>query len=95
MADAIAASGAAQVQTSSRTKAQAAAREFEAVFAGQMAKLMLESVGEDATFGGGHGEEMFKGVLAEQLGNAIARGRGVGLAPQVLDEIIKLQGRMP
>ena len=67
------------------------AREFEAVFLGQMTQLMMESVG-DGEFSGGHGEQMFRGVLAEKLGHAIAERGGLGLAPAVMDQIIKLQG---
>lgn len=67
------------------------AQEFESVFLGQMAKLMLESVQQDGEFSGGHGEEMFRGVLAEKLGAEMARRGGVGLAPAVLDQILKLQ----
>lgn len=74
-----------------RRKAEATAHEFESVFIGQMAKLMLESVGTPDEFGGGHGEEMFRGVLAEQLGGEIAKRGGLGLAPAVLDQIIRLQ----
>lgn len=68
------------------------AREFEAVFIGQMTKLMLESVEIGEQFSGGHGEEMFRGVLAEEIGGQIARGGGIGLAPAVLDQIIRMQG---
>lgn len=68
------------------------AREFEAVFLGQMAKLMLETVEIGDEFSGGHGEEMFRGVLAERLGDEMARRGGIGLAPAVLDQIIRMQG---
>lgn len=71
--------------------ARATAREFEAVFIGQMAKLMLESAELQGDFSGGHGEAMFRGVLAEQLGSAIARGGGIGIADSVLAQIVKLQ----
>lgn len=74
------------------TKAEATAREFEAVFLGQMAKLMMESVEMGDEFSGGHGEEMFRGVLAETLGTEMAKGGGVGLAPAVLEQIIRMQG---
>lgn len=71
---------------------KATAKNFEAVFLGQMTRLMLESVQQgDGEFSGGHGEEMFRGILAEKLGNAIAEKGGIGLAPVVLDQIIKLQ----
>lgn len=75
-----------------RDKAVATAREFETVFAGQMAKLMLENVELAEGFSGGHGEEMFRGILAEQIGGEIVKGGGFGLAPAVLEQILRLQG---
>ncbi|WP_033921521.1 rod-binding protein [Sphingomonas sp. 37zxx] len=67
------------------------AQQFEAVFLGQITKMMLESVESDDQFSGGAGEEMFRGVLAEHMGTAIASVGGVGLAPSVLAQIIKMQ----
>ena len=69
---------------------KATAQSFEAVFLGQMTQLMFESV-QTGEFSGGHGEEMFRGVLAEKLGTAIAQKGGVGLAPAVLAQILKMQ----
>ncbi len=66
------------------------AKNFEAVFLGQMTQMMLESV-DKGEFNGGAGEDMFRGVLAEKLGAEIANRGGVGLAPVVLDQILKLQ----
>jgi Rod binding domain-containing protein len=66
------------------------AKNFEAVFLGQMTQMMLESV-DKGEFNGGAGEDMFRGVLAEKLGTEIASRGGVGLAPVVLDQILKLQ----
>jgi flagellar protein FlgJ len=67
------------------------AQKFESVFLGQMTQLMLESVQKEGDFNGGAGEEMFRGVLAEKLGTQMAKRGGIGIAPQVLDQIIKLQ----
>ena len=69
----------------------ATAREFEAVFIGQITKMMMETVDAGDEFSGGHGEEMFRGVLAEQMGNEIARRGGIGLAPAVLAQMIRMQ----
>ncbi|MFA6124364.1 rod-binding protein [Sphingomonas sp.] len=66
------------------------AQSFEAVFLGQMTQLMFESV-QTGEFSGGHGEEMFRGVLAEKLGTAMAQKGGIGLAPVVLTQILKMQ----
>ena len=73
------------------TAMQATAQAFEAVLIGQMTKLMMESAGDGGEFSGGHGEAMFRGVMAEQLGTEIARRGGLGLAPAVLQQIILLQ----
>ena len=88
---AAAASAAAKPAPKIDPKNARTAQEFEAVFLGQMTKLMLDGVQQDGEFSGGHGEEMFRGVLAEKLGTEMARRGGIGLAPAVLDQIIKLQ----
>jgi len=67
------------------------AQSFEAVFLGQMTQMMLESVQQEGDFNGGAGEDMFRGILAEKLGTEMAKRGGIGLAPTVLDQIIKLQ----
>ena len=74
--------------TSPETKT---AKEFEAVFLGQMTKLMLESV-DTGEFSGGAGEDIFRGILAEKLGGVMTAQGGIGLAPSVMDQILKLQG---
>jgi len=70
----------------------ATAQAFESVFIGQMTKIMMETVPTDGPFAGGHGEEMFRGILAEQMGDAIAKRGGIGIAPAVLEQMIKMQG---
>jgi flagellar protein FlgJ len=73
-------------------KNKATAKNFEAVFLGQMTSMMMSTVDQgDGNFSGGNGEDMFRGILAEKLGNSIAERGGIGLAPVVLDQIIKLQ----
>jgi len=57
-----------------------------------MTQMMMETVEQGDEFSGGHGEEMFRGVLAEKLGTAIANRGGIGIAPMVLDQMIKMQG---
>ncbi len=67
------------------------AKEFEAVFLGEMSKLMLESVELGDQFSDGHAEQIFRGILAEKLGGEIARRGGVGLAPSVMEQMIRMQ----
>lgn len=71
-------------------KAQDTARQFEAVFLGQLFQAMFATV-EQGEFSGGHAEEMFQGVLAENMGSAVAANGGIGLAPSVVETILKLQ----
>jgi Rod binding domain-containing protein len=52
---------------------------------------MLETV-ELGDMSGGFGEEMFRGVLAETIGSEMAGGSGIGLAPAILQQLIKAQG---
>ncbi|PTS74184.1 flagellar biosynthesis protein FlgJ, partial [Sphingomonas sp. HMWF008] len=54
--------------------------------------LMMESVELGDQFSGGHGEAMFRGILAEKLGTEMAKTGGIGLAPAVLAQMIKMQG---
>lgn len=72
-------------------KARATAEAFEAVLLGQLTGLMLESAQTSGEFSGGHGEEMFRGVLAEKIGVAIAKRGGIGLAPAVTQQILLMQ----
>jgi flagellar protein FlgJ len=72
-------------------KDKATAQDFESVFLGQMMKTMLETGAPEGDFTGGQGEEMFRGVLAEKLGTEMAKRGGIGLAPVVLDQMMKMQ----
>jgi peptidoglycan hydrolase FlgJ len=67
------------------------ARDFEAVFLGQVSRIMMETV-DPGAFSGGHAETMMQSIMAEQVGREMARRGGIGIAPVVLDQIIALQG---
>lgn len=68
------------------------ARDFEAVFLAQVAGMMMETVETGGEFSGGHAEVVFRGILAERLGSEMAKSGGIGLAPIVMDQLIRLQG---
>jgi peptidoglycan hydrolase FlgJ len=71
--------------------ADKAAKEFEAVFIGQMVSTMFEGVKSDGPFGGGYGETVFRSLMIEQYSKTIAEQGGFGLADQVKREILRLQ----
>lgn len=69
------------------------ATDFEAVFATEMLSHMFEGIGADPMFGGGNGEEVFKSMMIDQYGHAIARSGSLGIADKVAAELIKAQER--
>lgn len=71
------------------------AKQFEAVFISQMLKPMFEGLKTDGLFGGGKGEEIFRGVMLQEYGKSIAENNSIGLADCVKAELIKAQaGKM-
>ena len=73
-------------------QAREAVQAFEALLIGELAGLMLGSVPTDGPFGGGHAEDIYRGMMAEHLGSAVAKRGGLGLAPALMQEVIRLQG---
>ncbi len=67
------------------------AEDFEAVFISQMLAPIFETLGSDELFGAGPGEDVYRSMLVEQYGKAIARSGGIGLAEAVQREILRLQ----
>lgn len=80
----------AQPQVARRPDVADAARKFEAVLLGQVFQMMLSTVPEDGPFGGGHAESIYKGMLAEKMGEEMSKRGGVGLTPKVFDELMRL-----
>ncbi|HLG88340.1 MAG TPA: rod-binding protein [Alphaproteobacteria bacterium] len=72
-------------------KIKKSATEFEAVFATEMLSHMFEGVGADPVTGGGNGEEIYKSMMIEQYGQAIARSGTLGIADKVAAALIKAQ----
>lgn len=68
-----------------------AAVEFEAIFLSQMLAPMFENLSTDGLFGGGSGERIYRSLLVQEYGKALARSGGVGIADSVQREILKLQ----
>lgn len=72
-------------------QARAAAEDLEAVFLSQMLAPMFQSLKTDDLFGGGPGEDIYRSMLVEEYGKAIARTGGIGIADAVQREILRLQ----
>lgn len=74
-------------------KIDEAAREFEAVFIAEMMKPMFEGISTDGLFGGGKGEEVFRGMLIQEYGKILAQTGGIGISGQVREEMIRMQAQ--
>lgn len=78
-------------KVASAAKAHQAAQDFESVYLAQMLAPMFNTVEVDSEFGGGQAEETWRGIMVEELGKQIARSGGIGLAPVVEREMLRLQ----
>jgi Rod binding domain-containing protein len=65
-------------------------RKFEAMVLQNFIKNMLPSESEDV-YGKGATGDIWKGMMAEQLGNTIAKGDGIGVAKQLYHDALKKQ----
>jgi Rod binding domain-containing protein len=71
--------------------ARAAAEEFEANFISQLLGFMFSGIKSDGPFGGGNSEKVYRSMQNDQYAREIARGGGVGIADDVMREIIRMQ----
>lgn len=72
-------------------KAREAAQEFEAVFLAQMVSHMFAGIKTDKNFGGGASEDIYRSMMAQEYGKTLAKAGGIGIADQVMREIIRIQ----
>jgi flagellar protein FlgJ len=70
---------------------QKTAQEFETVFLEQMFNHMFSTVGVNSLTGGGMGEESTRSMLVNAYAKNITKAGGIGLAPAIANEIIKIQ----
>jgi len=71
--------------------ARKAAVEFEAMFLSQMYGHVFEGIKTDGLFGGGHAERMYRSLLIDEYGKTMAQAGGIGIADQVMKEILRHQ----
>ncbi len=81
----------ANMQTKDMKRMQEVAREFEAVFVSEMMKPMFEGIETDEMFGGGKGEEVFRGMMIQEYGKTVSHKDVTGIQTQVLHKLIEMQ----
>ena len=67
------------------------AKNLEGVFLNTLTSQMFSSIKTDGTFGGGFGEQTWRGMQSEQLADAMAKSGGVGLADQITRSLLDVQ----
>ena len=66
--------------------------ELEGVFLNTLIKEMFSSIDtNEESFGGGFAEETWRGMQAEQVANSLADQGGIGLADQLMSDLLRLQ----
>lgn len=71
------------------------AQEFEAFFLSQMFEVMSSGVKTDGPMGGGQAEGKWRSFLNDEYGKTMSKGRGIGIASMVYDQMIKMQEAQP
>ena len=67
------------------------AEHFEALFAGTYFEQMLSGLEPDPVTGGGEGEEMFRSLMLQEYGKAVAKQHKLGIADIVKAQLLRLQ----
>lgn len=68
------------------------AEEFEGVFLNTLTKELFSSLKTDqSAMGGGFGEETWRSMQAEQLAGTMAANGGLGVAEQLLPDLLAMQ----
>jgi peptidoglycan hydrolase FlgJ len=68
-----------------------AAQDFEAMFMSSMLESMTAGIKTDKIFGGGQGEQMFRSMLNQEYGKAIAARGSLGIADSIEREMLRMQ----
>ena len=67
------------------------AENFEATFLAQMMKPMFEGLSTEAPFGGGEAESTWRSFMIEAMAKQTVKAGGIGLADQVVAQMLKMQ----
>jgi Rod binding domain-containing protein len=87
------ATGATGPEAARRAAIEKASKDFETSFLSVMLGQMFEGVNQsDTPFSGGAGEKAFQSFMSDAMAKQMVARGGVGLAPTVQKEMLKLQG---
>ena len=81
----------ANAQNGNTDEIRQTAEDFEAFFLSRMVETMFEGISTDGMFGGGNGEKVFRSLLINEYGKAMAKTGTVGVADYVMKSILEMQ----
>ena len=81
----------ASAQNGGTEEIRQTAEDFEAFFLSRMVETMFEGISTDGMFGGGNGEKVFRSLLINEYGKAMAKTGTVGIADYVMKSILEMQ----
>jgi Rod binding domain-containing protein len=67
------------------------AEDFEAFFAGAYFEQMFSGIQPDSVTGGGEAEGMFRSLMVQEYGKAVAKQHVLGIADVVKRQLLQLQ----
>jgi Rod binding domain-containing protein len=67
------------------------AEDFEAFFASAYFEQMFSGIQPDSVTGGGEGESMFRSLMIQEYGKAVAKQHVLGIADVVKRQLLQLQ----
>jgi len=76
---------------SSKTRARAAAQDFEAVFLNNMFQHMFTGIDGEGPFGGQGATGVWRSLLTDQYAKSLAKAGSIGIADQVYRSLIAQQ----
>jgi peptidoglycan hydrolase FlgJ len=82
----------AQAAMKIKTKAKAAAQNFEAMFLDNMFQQMFTGIDGDGPFGGSGSLKVWRSFLTDQYAKSFAKAGGIGIAADVYHELLRQQG---
>ena len=82
---------AAKPSAAGKTKAHAAAQDFEAVFLNSMFQHMFTGIDGEGPFGGQGATGVWRSVLTDQYAKSIVKAGGIGIADQVYRSLMAQQ----
>ena len=75
-----------------KTKAKAAAQDFESMFLNNMFQQMQTGIDGDGPFGGSGALKVWRSFMTDQYAKTFAKAGGIGIAGPVYQELLRHQG---